>query len=151
MAASLRANPSVQSVDRLHYRSLLGDGVANDPYLNNDDQWYLYKTNVDPGAWKLTHGASGVTVAVIDTGVDETDQDFIFDFKESVVNGVTHHRQRRVQDTNGHGTNTAGLATAQTNNSYGFAGVGWSTQLARVQDFPGRDDLQRPADGGHGR
>ncbi len=36
-------------VDR-HYRTLAADGVANDQYLDNVDQWYLYKTNVDRGS-----------------------------------------------------------------------------------------------------
>ncbi len=136
MAATLRRDASVQSVDRVHYRGTLSDAVANDQYLDNDDQWYLYKTNVDAGAWALTHGGNGVSVAVIDTGVDETNPDFVFDWKESDVNGVRTTGNGSVQDTNGHGTNTAGLATAQTNNTYGFAGIGWSTHLQAYKIFP---------------
>jgi hypothetical protein len=141
MAASLRTNASVQSVDRLHYRSALGDGVANDTLLNNDDQWYLYKTNVDPGAWALTHGSPSISVAIIDTGVDLTGanrggNDFNVTFAESVINGVRTTGNAAAQDTNGHGTNVAGLAVAQTNNTYGFAGVGWSTSLQAYRIFP---------------
>jgi hypothetical protein len=136
VAASLRSNPNVVSVAPTHVRMLAGDAVANDPYLDNDDQWYLYKTNVDPGAWALTHGAAGVSVAVIDTGVDETNPDFVFDVRESDVNSVKTTGAGSVQDTNGHGTNTAGLATALTNNSYGFAGVGYSTHLQAYKIFP---------------
>ena len=31
-------------------RSVLSDGEANDPLLDDVDQWYLYRTNTDPGA-----------------------------------------------------------------------------------------------------
>ncbi len=103
------------------------------------DQWYLYKSNVDPTAWSYTHGRTGVDVALIDTGVDETNQDFIFDWKESDVNGVQTTGNGSVQDTNGHGTSTAGFAVAQTNNSYGFAGVGLVDAPDGVQDLPERD------------
>jgi thermitase len=55
-----------------------------------------------------------------------------------------------VQDTNGHGTNVAGLATAAANNGYGFAGVGYSTHLQAYRIFPpatATSDCQT-ADGG---
>ncbi|HEX3467036.1 MAG TPA: S8 family serine peptidase [Candidatus Elarobacter sp.] len=136
VAASLRANPNVVSVSPTHLRTLTADAVANDPYLDNVDQWYLYKTNVDPGAWALTHGRSGVSVAVIDTGVDETNRDFVFDVKESVISGIKKTGSGSVQDTNGHGTNTSGLATAQTDNGYGFAGIGYTTHLQAYKIFP---------------
>jgi hypothetical protein len=136
VAASLRRNAAVLSVAPTHPRMLAADAVANDRYLDDVDQWYLYKTSVDAGAWALTHGALAVSIAVIDTGVDETNTDFIFDVKESIVNGATLLGAGSVQDTNGHGTNTSGLATAQTNNGYGFAGVGYSTHLQAYKIFP---------------
>jgi len=135
-AATLSRDAAVQSVSRLHYRGMLSDNVANDSYLDNVDQWYLYKTNVDPTAWSYTHGRTGVDVAVIDTGVDETNPDFVFDWRESDVNGIQATGAGSVQDTNGHGTSTAGFAVAQTNNTYGFAGVGYSTHLMAFKIFP---------------
>jgi subtilisin family serine protease len=134
--AQLKATPGVTSVQAVHARYAASDAVANDKYLDNVDQWYLYKTNVDPGAWALTHGSSGVSVAIIDTGVDETNQDFVFDYKESVVGGVRTTGAGSVQDTNGHGTNVAGLAVAQANNTYGFAGIGYTTHLQAYRIFP---------------
>ena len=136
VAANLRSTAGVVDVQPTHLRVPLGDAVANDQFLDNVRQWYLYKTNVDAGAWALTHGRSGVSVAVIDTGVDETNVDFVFDVRESVVGGVKATGAGTVQDTNGHGTNVAGLAVAQTNNSYGFAGVGYSTHLQAYRIFP---------------
>jgi serine protease len=135
-AAALRQTAGVVSVAQVHVRVPSSDAVANDPYLENVDQWYLYKTNTDAGAWQLTHGASGVSVAVIDTGVDETNRDFTFDVRESVVASVKTVGAGAAQDTNGHGTNVAGLATAATNNAYGFAGVGYATHLQAYRIFP---------------
>ena len=135
-AARLRGTAGVVDVQPVHVRVPLSDPFANDPLLDNSDQWYLYKTNVDPGAWQLTHGRSGVSVAVLDTGVDESNADFVFDVRESVVNSVRTTGAGSAQDTNGHGTNVAGLAVAAANNGYGFAGVGYSTHLQAYRIFP---------------
>ena len=148
-AAALRADPSVDRVSPVHYRSLSSDSAAgaNDFYFDNKDQWYLYKTNVvknsgGTGAWNVAMGCSRVAVALIDTGVDlsgNDTNDFLVDFAESVVNGVTTVGNAAAQDTNGHGTNTAGLAVAQANNGYGFAGVGFSIHLQAYRIFPDAD------------
>lgn len=133
-AATLRAQSGVVSVASIHTRSTLGDAAANDPGLNNDNQWYLYRTNADPTAWNLTHGA-GITVAVIDTGVDMTNQDLApkLTKAESIVGGMI---TSSAQDTNGHGTNVAGLVAATTNNGYGFASIGWAVNLLDYKIFP---------------
>jgi hypothetical protein len=133
-AATLRAQSGVVSVANIHTRSPLADAAANDPGLNNDNQWYLYRTNADPAAWNLTHGA-GITVAVIDTGVDMTNQDLApkLTKAESIVGGMI---TSSAQDTNGHGTNVAGLVAASTNNGYGFASIGWSVNLLDYKIFP---------------
>ncbi|MBV9409604.1 MAG: S8 family serine peptidase [Candidatus Eremiobacteraeota bacterium] len=132
--AALRATAGVIDVAPIHRRFLAGDSAANDPELNNDNQWYLYITNVDPGAWNVTHG-SGIKVAVIDTGIDETNQDLMpkTDKTESIVGGII---TSSAQDTNDHGTNVAGLVAAQPNNGYGFAGTGWDVHLLAYKIFP---------------
>jgi subtilisin family serine protease len=135
-ASALRSTAGVTNVAPLHYRYLAADSVANDPLLDNVDQWYLYKTNVDSGGWSISHGSAQVSVAVIDTGVDESNPDFVVQLKESIVNGVKATGNGTVQDTDGHGTNVAGLATALTNNGVGFAGVGYSTPLQIYKIFP---------------
>ncbi|HYZ17433.1 MAG TPA: S8 family serine peptidase [Candidatus Acidoferrum sp.] len=136
MMGTLRAMAGVTNVAPVHLRFLAADSVANDPLLDTTRQWYLYKTNVDAGGWALSHGSSAVSVAVIDTGVDESNTDFTFTVKESVINGVKTTGNGTVQDTDGHGTNVAGLATALTNNGLGFAGVGYSTPLQAYKIFP---------------
>ncbi len=134
--SALRATAGVVDVQPLHLRRPSSDAVANDPLLDNADQWYLYKTNTDAGAWSATHGSSAVSVAIVDTGVDETNRDFTFAVRESVVDGVKTTGAGAAQDTNGHGTNVAGLATAATNDGYGFAGVGYATPVQAYRIFP---------------
>ncbi|HEY0383046.1 MAG TPA: S8 family serine peptidase [Candidatus Elarobacter sp.] len=135
VAAALRALPDVVDVAPVHRRRV---SDANDPRLNNVDQWYLYKTNTDPGAWALTHGSAAVSIAVIDTGVDETNADLAtkIDVRERIVHGVKTTGAGSVQDTNGHGTNVAGLAAAATNNTTGFAGAGYDVHLQIYKIFP---------------
>ena len=144
--ATLRENPDVLAVSPTHYRSLSANpvDVVNDPLSDPVDQWYLYitKTNGTGGAWATTHGMPTIAVAIIDTGVDFTNTDLTIDYEESVVNGVTSttapspSATGAAQDTNGHGTNVAGLAVAIANNGSGFAGVGYSTHLQAYRIFP---------------
>jgi thermitase len=149
-AATLRATAGVVDVQPVHYRGLAGDAQANDPLLDTDDQWYLYITGVDVnpsatiganhganvGAWQLTKGSSTIKIAVIDTGVDQNNTDLKSQIlkAESIVGGVV--TQGNAQDTNGHGTNVAGLAAAAANNGYGFAGVGYNVGLLAYKIFP---------------
>ncbi|HYZ17434.1 MAG TPA: S8 family serine peptidase, partial [Candidatus Acidoferrum sp.] len=116
--ATLRKSSDVLAVDPVHYRrpssypnvtTLNSDDGVNDPFSDNVDQWYLYKTGTNPTAWQTSKSASNISIAIIDTGVDETNKDFVFDVRESVVNGVKTTGNGAAQDTDGHGTNVAGL------------------------------------------
>jgi Subtilase family len=133
-AAQLRTVSGVVDVAPVHRRFISSDAAANDPLLDTSKQWYLTKTNVDPGAWALSHG-TGIKVAVIDTGVDETNADLApkLDKTESIVGGIV---TTSAQDTNGHGSNVSGLVAATTNNNYGFAGTGWDVHLLVYKIFP---------------
>jgi hypothetical protein len=152
VAATLRQNADVVSVDPVHYRRpaayptptvLPPDDGVNDPFSDDVDQWYLYRTAVNPTGWQASQGSTAISVAVVDTGVDETNTDFSGKFvvRESVLTDSTTNVQTvktgagTVQDTDGHGTNVAGLAVAQTNNRYGFASVGYNTSLQAYKVF----------------
>jgi subtilisin family serine protease len=156
---ALKADPNVTSVDPVHTRRLASDSVANDALVNNVDTWYNYRTHVDTGtaatsAWGIAP-TSPVKIAIIDTGIDETNTDINSKttFKESVItNGsgqqVVTTGNGSVQDTDGHGTNVAGLAIAQVNNESdpatgfdstafaGVAGVGNDISLLSFKIFP---------------
>jgi subtilisin family serine protease len=75
----------------------------------------------------------GTKIAIIDTGVDLTHTDIAgkvirFNACDTGV-GTCSTAAGDQHDNMGHGTDTAGIAAANANNNYGFAGVGWNTQL----------------------
>ncbi|MFP4124194.1 MAG: S8 family peptidase [Coleofasciculus sp.] len=96
--------------------------VPNDP--NYSQQWNLRSINVE-AAWDETRG-SGITVAVIDTGISP-----VPDLKDTkLVEGYDFVNDRvDAFDDNGHGTHVAGTIAQSTNNSYGVAGVAYEASL----------------------
>jgi thermitase len=77
-------------------------------------------------AWDLQKGSSGLTIAVIDTGMDYNHEDLAgrrsggYDF---------FNNDGDPWDDNGHGTMVCGVACANTNNARGVAGVDWSARI----------------------
>ncbi|PLZ53669.1 peptidase S8, partial [Fischerella thermalis WC442] len=94
----------------------------NDPMYSK--QWHLHNIGV-VGAWKETKG-SGITVAVIDTGVTQ-----VRDLAETkFVKGYDFvNDTEEVKDDNGHGTHVAGTIAQATNNNYGVAGVAYEANI----------------------
>jgi thermitase len=123
--AELRADPDVEWAERNQPRRISGDPLAGALWgLNNTGQavWWRRGTpdaDVDaPQAWAVSRGA-GVTVAVVDTGVDLGHPDLAgrlvpgYDFVE---------RDGDPQDAHGHGTHVAGTVAAGENGT-GVIGV----------------------------
>jgi subtilisin family serine protease len=115
--------------------------IPNDPYYNNlnrDPNWnppYEYQWNLKridmQHAWDLT-GNELVFVAVIDTGIDYTHQEFGSCTLDSTKNGSCntvfsgydfHNNDNDPMDDNLHGTHVAGTINALTNNGVGIAGI----------------------------
>lgn len=96
--------------------------VPNDP--DYGQQWNLRQINVE-SAWDDTKG-SGVTVAVIDTGISS-----VPDLKDTkFVSGYDFVNDRvEAFDDNGHGTHVAGTVAQSTNNNYGVAGIAYEATL----------------------
>lgn len=136
----------------------------NDPMF--DEMWSLGLTSGDgvnsgigtPRVWNLTTGSSGVTVGVVDTGVDATHPDLANNMYtnpgEVPGNGVDDDGNGLVDDVrgwdwveddnnaadlNGHGTHVAGTIGAKGNNANGVVGVAWEVRLVplRVLDAAG--------------
>ena len=96
--------------------------APNDP--DYDKQWNLRSINVE-SAWDETKG-SGITVAVIDTGISE-----VPDLKATkFVKGYDFVNDRiDASDDAGHGTHVAGTIAQSTNNNYGVAGIAYEASL----------------------
>ena len=95
-----------------------------------DVLWHLNNVNVDP-AWKSVNAANNsriVEVAVIDTGIDMEQPDLrpsIIRSKSADITGDTPVLLRSMSTPfiDEHGTEVAGIISAQVNNSIGVAGI----------------------------
>jgi len=105
------------------------DGNAHSAAIPNDtsfaSQWHLTKMNA-PAAWDISTGSTGVTVAMVDSGVDPTHPDLASRLVAgwSFLTGTTDTR-----DVQGHGTATAGTLGAVANNAEGVAGITWKNPI----------------------
>ncbi|MEU4622158.1 S8 family peptidase [Actinoplanes sp. NPDC023801] len=105
----------------------LGVPTGSDPYRSQ--QWDLAKMRVAEG-WQKSTG-SGVTVAVIDTGVDSSHPDLA----ANVLRGydAVANRAGVITDGNGHGTHVAGTIAAVTGNNAGVSAVAPDARILPVK------------------
>lgn len=102
------------------------DAAVSDPSYSSS--WALPKIQT-PLAWDSANG-SGVTIAILDTGVDSTHPDLA----PNIVPGWnTYDNNSNTTDVYGHGTMVAGAAAMAANNSMGSAGVAWGAKIMPVR------------------
>lgn len=105
--------------------------VPNDPYLGQ--QWHLNNVGAT-AAWSTSKG-SGVRIAILDDGVDQSHPDLagklvpVADRYDAAFND----NDPQPNSWDGHGTSCAGIAAAVTNNAAGVAGVGWDAAIMPVR------------------
>jgi serine protease len=138
----IKAVPGVASVER--------NGMAHAFIVPNDPYYYPYQWNMTrigmESVWMMPDG-SGVTVAVIDTGVRETLADFN---RTDFVDGYDFvNSDNDPDDDNGHGSHVAGTIAQSTNNRIGVAGIapGASIMPVKVLDAGGRGSYANIAAG----
>lgn len=83
-------------------------------------------------AWETTKGSDEVYVAVIDSGIDETNPDLAPNVAVDLGYNALNP-QRTATDDFGHGTHVAGTIGAAGNNSMGIAGVNWNVKIIPVK------------------
>jgi hypothetical protein len=124
VAALLSKNPHIKFVEVDGYGS--NDLVTNDPYMGS--QWHLPKIGA-PAAWENSQG-SGVTIAILDSGIDPTHPDLKGRLVAgyNIVDGNTN-----TSDVFGHGTKVAGAAAASMNNAAGVASVAGQAKIMPIR------------------
>jgi type VII secretion-associated serine protease mycosin len=101
---------------------LVGDSVR-------DEQWHLKTLNV-AGAWAVANG-TGVTVAVIDSGVDATHPDL----QGQVLPGLDLVDSRGDGDTDlvGHGTTVSAIIAGRSDDNAGVIGIAPKAKILPVR------------------
>jgi len=140
VAALIAKNPHIKFAER--DMILKPEATANDPYYASE--WHLTTIGA-PGAWD-TSGGSGITIAILDSGVDASHPDLA---GKLVAGWNFYDNNATTSDVYGHGTMVAGSAAAYTNNSVGVAGVagGATIMPIRVTDTSGSGYLSYMASG----
>jgi hypothetical protein len=116
--------------------------TANDTYFPN--AWHLGKMQA-PTAWGTSLG-NGITVAVLDTGVDSTHPDLA---GQLVPGWNMYDNNSDTSDVYGHGTMVAGVVAAASNNGAGVTSLAWNAKVmpVRISDTAGMGYISTIADG----
>ena len=119
---------------------------VDDPIFTQGLQWGMEQINA-PGAWGTATG-EGITIAVLDSGVDLTHEDLRSKVTAEAncvgSNGDPNRCRGSAQDDHGHGTHVAGIALASTNNGLGMAGVAPNAKLMAVRVLANRCQATTP-------
>lgn len=121
-----KRNPNVQYAEPNFLAT--EEDIPNDPGFSTV-QWNLTKVQA-PQAWDISKGSRSVPIAIIDSGILPSHEDFSgkllagFNF----VDGNT-----TLTDTTGHGSIVAGSAGVNTNNGVGIAGLARENPLMPLQ------------------
>lgn len=158
----LQAMPGVRGAGRVTYAQRMSFS-DDDPYYAGftgtaapyyetstiPGQWDMHAINLD-GAWSQFSSVPiiGAPIAIVDTGVDVTHPEL------TTPSGVTAPKITRTQcyvtypagtaqttgqyvtDTDGHGTNVAGISDGDADNSFAFASAAFDAPLLAYRIFP---------------
>ncbi|MFH0775910.1 MAG: S8 family serine peptidase [bacterium] len=111
--------------------------TPNDPSLPT--QWAIDKISAKEG-WDLTMGTIGITIAIIDTGIDLDHPDIFStstpfsELEPKIINGWDYvNDDDTPDDDNSHGTHVAGIASGLTDNGTGTAGLAGNCRLLALK------------------
>lgn len=126
-AKSLKQVNAAFNVSRNYVMELCVDTryEPNDPYVIQ--QWALDQISAGM-AWTIRKNASGVKIAIIDTGCKLKHNDLKLNFGYDAV----YETEGTVNDFLGHGTHCAGIVSAIGNNLTGVCGVAPESETASV-------------------
>lgn len=127
LIAALKKNKNVEYVER--DASAQGTATANDPLFTGGNQWWISKVQA-PAAWDITTGVSNLPIAIVDSGVKASH----LDITNKLLPGYDFvNNDSNPDDDNGHGTATAGVAAASSNNQLGMVSMAWANPVIPVK------------------
>ncbi|TCV88991.1 S8 family serine peptidase [Sulfurirhabdus autotrophica] len=121
---SLRKHKNIKFAE-LDY-ILHAEKTSNDPYTPNE--WHLNKMQAG-SAWDISLG-NGITVAILDTGVDATHPDLA---GQLVPGWNMYDNNADTADVYGHGTMVAGVVGAASDNAIGVSSFAWQAKIMPVR------------------
>eukprot|EP00092_Neocalanus_flemingeri_P004458 GFUD01004797.1.p1 GENE.GFUD01004797.1~~GFUD01004797.1.p1 ORF type:complete len:1325 (+),score=279.92 GFUD01004797.1:106-4080(+) len=133
-------------------RRLLQNSLLNKPWSKfNDpmwkDMWYLNRkddlTMMVEGAWKLGVTGSGVTVTIVDDGIEKDNPDLIRNYDPLAStdrndNDSDPSPRYDISNTNDHGTRCAGVVSATSNNSVCGVGIAFNAKIGGIRMLDGQ-------------
>jgi thermitase len=109
-----------------------GVDYPNDPDLLSADRTYGISVTHTVEGWEYTTGNAAIMIAVVDTGLNLNHPEF----SGRVVAGYDFiNNDADPMDDNGHGTHTAGIVAAGSNNGIGMVGVCPQCSIMPVKVF----------------
>lgn len=123
--------------------AMKGLEICYDPEVQK--QWGLYNSGGDEfkegvdinvsKAWNYATGR-GVTIAIVDNGVELTHKDLAANIHEDSYDARTNTSPSRIYNCgeDSHGTHCAGIAAAIRNNGFGIAGVAPDARIMSISD-----------------
>lgn len=129
----LSANPNVAYAEPDYIEEM--HVIPNDPLYPK--LWGTQRIDA-PLAWEYSTGSPGISVGVIDSGVDYNHPDIRKNMWSSpnrkYVNGWNfENNDGNPMDTNGHGTHVAGTIGAVGNNRIGITGICWQVKVVALK------------------
>lgn len=138
VVSQLSSDPEVEYAEPDYPKTIFF--TPNDPLFSK--QWWLTKIQA-PQAWDITKGKTSIKVAVLDTGISNTHPDL-----SSKVIIYQNFTGSSAYDKAGHGTHTAGIIGAITNNALGVSGTAdVSIMSVKVVGDDGRANSSKFAEG----
>ena len=146
--AAMENDPDIEYVEPNYI--MTASFVPNDPYYHL--QWHFPKIQMER-AWDISTG-TGVTIAVLDTGVAY--EDYLSFRRAPDLVGTTFvpgydfvNNDAHPNDDEGHGTHVCGTIAQTTNNGIGVAGIAFNAKImpVKVLNATGRGPTDRIVNG----